>query len=330
MSTSLGFLTSTEGVGYTVSLTSAIVVSRQEELVYMIKPGERDGQFAQGFRISNSIFGRQLLHLWTYVPEADDRVKFRDFPAVLNHQDEFPDRSDDPFCNGFQSSFVGGDAFGNSEVREFLPFGPVQPDDPVHDISAGDPAERIGQLPEDMRCYSHAGVTAPDLHGTVLEIADRGHGVEVVGGEGRRTWDELGSSSVIVDVVGSGDTVALAIPKPKPKQKRAVKVPWRAFYMAMHALRLERKWIPKLAAPLAWDRVKVARHFLKELNGPVPHCWPFVDQFAALLEWHKTQSPQAEEDFKQLVRGVFKRLETSAPQSGSPGGSPRLGDTGGD
>jgi hypothetical protein len=75
--------------------------------------------------------------------------------------------------------------------------------------------------------------------------------------------------------------------------------------MAMHRVRLEKKWSPKLAIPLTWDRVKVARHFLKELNGPVLHCWSFIDQFAELLEWHKTQSPQAEEEFKKLVNKPF-------------------------
>jgi hypothetical protein len=47
MASSLGFLTSTNGVGHTAAPTSAIVVSRQEELVYMINPGEKEGQVAQ-------------------------------------------------------------------------------------------------------------------------------------------------------------------------------------------------------------------------------------------------------------------------------------------
>jgi hypothetical protein len=315
MPSCLGFLTSAPGN----ALTSAIVLSGEEELVYMITPGEKEGNFALGFRISNSMFGRQLLPLWTYLLAADNAVTFKDFPALLNHQDEFPDRADDPFVNGFDSAFLGGEAFGNYEVRSFLPFALLSPDAPVPGLPGTTyaqviPAERIGRLFEDMTRYTYPGASARDLEGTFVEIAKVGDQIDVVG-LAPRSWAELGWTSKIVQEIG-GATVTGGT-APKPKVKLPMKVPWMDFFVAMQELRVEKKWSPGFADPLPWDRIKVARQFLKGINGKVPHCWPFITRFAEWLEMHERISEEAGNEFKELVRDVFKRLEgrTARPAS---------------
>jgi hypothetical protein len=223
---------------------------------------------------------------------------------------------------------VGGDDFGNSEVRAFLPFRPVDPDSSVPGLPGTTyrqliPAERIGLLYEDMTCYTYPGVTGLDLQGTFVEIAEVDGCVEVVG-KVPRSWVELGPNSLIVGEIGGGEITSSLVAEEEEEEEQPLKVPWKDFFMAMHALRLQKELAPPFTGELTVESLNTGRRFLGELNGQMPYCWSFVDRFAEWLEMHRRMSPEAEERFKDLVRGVFEKLVSGAGQGGSTDGAPRV------
>jgi hypothetical protein len=194
----VGFLTSTTGCG----LTTAIIVSKLDGLVYLCHsdPHARVDGLALGYRVRNSMFGRQLLNLWSYRLTPGQNTKLRDLPALLNSEGDFRDTHGnlfDPgdegvFCNGFRAAFVGATTadggrvmMGDCPLSDFLPLAPLDPDAAVPDCHGATfgqfiPPEGVGQLDDDIRKYRVKG----DSSGTQFQELF----VEITVGKGLSRW----------------------------------------------------------------------------------------------------------------------------------------------
>jgi hypothetical protein len=329
----VGFVTSTDHYG----LTSAILVSKQDALVYLCstKPKGGDDEFALGYRIRNSMFGRQLLHLWSYKFRPGHSVKLRDLPAFLNSEVWFDDATgalvktteERVFCNGFQAAFVGaktGEGFdgrvtllGDCALSDFLPFAPLDPAAPVPDCDVGTfgefiPPEDIGELVDDMRKYWTRGATYIQFRGLFIEItADEG-GIKVVDPVPRQMYtDEPPLSIEISESIGAGSLTAAETPgRPRSQGPR---VPWLALSLAIDRLVPKKKWHPIFPNPAPQKYKDFAMEFLTELNdAPPPEGWDFVYLFADFARVNE----ENREEFERLVREEFAAL---APPPGSVG-----------
>jgi hypothetical protein len=125
-------------VGTPRTVTSAILVSSDENLVYLFGlPGARspDG-LALGFRIHNPMFGRQLLWHWAYGLVPGCGIQLGQFPGLLNSESDFKHSPgvDATLCNGFHAEFVGAASGEFPAPPGSPPVGPSLCDLPIQDF----------------------------------------------------------------------------------------------------------------------------------------------------------------------------------------------------
>jgi hypothetical protein len=285
-------------------------------------------QFALGYRIHNSMFGRQFLHLWTYVLKRGDGIKLRDFAAWLNSEADFRDPAtgnlldpadDGKFCNGFDAAFVGAtadngfpDMMGDRLLHEFLPLKPVNPDAELpglHGVMFHEfiPAEEMGKLYDDMRCFRKQRFTYEDLHGIFVEIAKEGSGVKVVGPSPRFLSDQFPIDHPITLSVGDAELTGFAgeIPEDAKAPPPPV-VPWNDFANAITEIARAEGWF---AARLPPGRTPescftYAERLLTDLNGPLPCCFSFLSLLAEFARVNEGK----EDDFEWVIRAVHRQL----------------------
>jgi hypothetical protein len=288
-------------------------------------PADLDG-FALGYRIHNSMFGRQLLHLWTYVLRREDRVKLKDFAALLNNEAAFRDPAtgellndtdDGWFCNGFDAAFVGAtaedgfaDLMRDRLVDDFLPLDQVDPDACLPGLDEVKfrefiPPEAMAQLYDDMRIVRQPGSRSMDFKGLFVEIAKDGDGIKVVSplSFSRKMPPEHPITASVEHgfVTGTVD----ASPE-KPKAPDGPLVPWRAFANAITSLAEAKGWFgpSSVSRQIPSECFDFAEDVLRSLNGPLPQCWSFVGLFSGFA--HVNQGK--EEEFRELITALFNQI----------------------
>jgi hypothetical protein len=333
LAASVGFL----AAGMTPTLTSAILLSNDERLVYPIPSKAPQVDFALGFRIHNPMFGRQLIWLWAYGLAAGSTELLRNFPSWLNSESDFIGTGvDGTFCNGFQAGFVGsspGDgladaANGQSEserlgdlpIEHFFPLGPHDstkllrafdvpkvvdlqgvPDLANQKLGQVIPNVKIGEQVDDMRCFWKPGFTCYNFRGIFLHI-------------------ELVDDKVVVQKQGRMGELPLTDPirahltdpsflnggGPAEGHSSSERVAWGDFALRFEELAKEQGWFGKPEV-VSDECYYAAKKFLESLNGPVPRS-PFMYEFADYSRHCKL------EDFERIVTAMFKEMSgTPAP-----------------
>jgi hypothetical protein len=376
LASSVGFLTSTSEYG----LTSAVVLSKDPDLVYLIKedrpappqmpqayeaskppqsskpprrgkpdeasetapafevsernfedlinrvcatevPLAETDDFALGYRIHSSMFGRQLLHLWTYVLKRADRIKLKDLPALLNSEAALYDSDGnlkDPadngwFCNGFDAAFVGAtaadsftDLMRDRLVDEFLPLGPVDPEAELPGFPGVKfrefiPAEQMGDLYDDMCHFRRPGSTFRDFKGLFVEITKGDNGVEVVGSAPCCFEQKLRAGHPIAESV----YVAWATASPGPSPEVAPRVPWLEFSRAIIDVARAKGWYdPPGMGRIAETWFDFAEGVLARVNGERPSPWPFMGLFTDFARRNEGK----EVEFERTIRVIRDQL----------------------
>jgi hypothetical protein len=254
----VGFLTS----GRDTCFTSAIVVSQNQELVYMI-PGHHpphESPIVNGCRIHNSMFTRQLNWVTAYGLEADSDVTLEALPDYLNGPEEY--------CYGFQAEFVGrGREFGSLPMRYFFPWSQGSGNVSVRgrpgvEMTDLVPSERMGDLYDDA-CNFWNG-SPEDLQGYFVEIAPRAGGGVRITGKGK-----------LEDVLGFGHPVAnLCNGRSRATEggvsdQGRVRVPLGTIYAHLSrprgrpAIRRDPAFRP------TYEDCRLLERFMGEINGPV-------------------------------------------------------------
>jgi hypothetical protein len=303
--------------------------------VYLLKddPPEmaHPEDFALGYRLHNSMFGRQFLHLWAYGLRRGDRIKLKDLPALLNNEAAFyntdgtlKDPTDDGwFCNGFDAAFVGAkatdgftDLMGDRLVNEFLPLGPVDPGAELPGlpgVTFGEfiPAQRMGDLYDDMCRFRTPGSTYPDFKGLFVEITRGEKGIEVVGSKEFYFEQKLSRDHPIVLSVDVGWAPASAGPFPEERKAPAPpRVPWGEFSRAITELARAKRWYdPPCLGRISEHWFDFAHGLLVRLNGELPGPWPFVN----LLAEFARRNEHKIDEFERTIGLLYQQLVDNRP-----------------
>jgi hypothetical protein len=337
-------------VGFVMStplhcLTTAIIVSAQDDLVYLCHPDPqaREDGLAVGYRIRNSMFGRQLLDLWSYRLRSEQNIKLRDFPALLNSEGDFRDRDghlldpddDGLFCNGFMAAFVGATAedgcgasvklMGDCLLNDFLPLLPIDPDAPVPNCQGATygqfiPREAIGELDDDMRKYRGKGDSShTQFKRLFIEMTvDKGV-VKIVDPVPRVVGTDMRPDHPIAQSVGDGYLTAVELLDRRNSQVPPVpKVPWREFSQAISRLARKEQWHPRFREPTSPEWHAYGRGLLETLNGELPCSWDFVYEFDEYARLYDGNLPE----FETIIGAEYDKLYFAlhAPPGSAPSG----------
>jgi hypothetical protein len=287
----VGFLTSAEDCGF----TSAVLVSKQSELVFPDGIPEPFGEYAPGFRIQNSMFTRQLNDLLAYSLRGDRSMPLRDMPRFMNghHNMEF----------GFQCTFVGSDdGLGAVALREFFPGGSIDPELVLAEMNGEKfkailPNARMLGLDDDIgRFFGEEG-----------GISSYGERMLVVSSDDGQV--SYGPSVLLADI---GDKDALrrrivlgraAVRQEGEWVEGSVSVPVVKIYARLCSILEERRFKPRARSVTADDCKKLG-DFLKRINGPVPlESWGIVGYIANMQE-----ACGGEDRLREVIREVVNQL----------------------
>jgi hypothetical protein len=319
----VGFVTSADES----SVTTAIIISKEDELVYLFDPAppKQADDYALGYRIRNSMFGRRLSHLWTYVLEPDPGLHVRHLPGLLNSECKFhnPDGSlkdptdDGAFYHGFRSEFVGASAgfpamLGDRELNDFLPLKPVKPSDLLpgrEDVTFGEviPSQAIDGVFDDLTCYREVGFTASSFEGMCVEIKSGQNGIEVVQPAPRLIKDLFPPGHPIAESLDIG---GLPATEGGDTDEGAPHVSWLQVSRAILALAESQRWYQRFTDETPQRFFEDAARLLESLdNGPAPCSWPFVGYLALFARLNEDNTAE----FEKLIQNEYRKLRAGLP-----------------
>jgi hypothetical protein len=338
---SVGFLTSTTAQSY----SSAICVSQDPNLVYLFDDPRKRGpdNLAPGYRLHNSMFGRQFLWLWTYTFSATADVTVAGLvsrmnparptvppapPAAALPRQTPPAGAAPPDAEappgsvnryGFDAFFVGdADRFGALPLSEFFPLGVIDEATPVPHSSDPNmtfakviPCRELGGFFDDLPNFCEA----EDFQGRFVEIAIVGDRVDAVEPRPARLHEWLGADHPIMKHISLHSALE---GQADDTGDGGNFVPWDDLWFEFESLVRAKGWKCLNGTRQIEDLLPIFTAYLEDLNG----CFLPVWAFEFMCPMAAYACAQEEQDVKDLIKlahdHLMAKMREDAPASPLP------------